>query len=395
MFLHGGPWAGMYLAQFMHLGFCALAGWAAFAAAGGKTRGVIAGALVFGTPWTGLLAPVAYNEGGTLLYLTLAIAWVLRAKSWRAFAVAGVFAGLAAGTKLSLAPLVFVGIPLAAVATNWKNVGCLCVYVLVAIILLSPWLAKDWRWSGNAVFPEAMSVFGHDDFAPVQVERWREAYWPDAKYRSPAGHVEALWNEVIGDWRYGYVLFPLAIAAFAVGFRRRVMLFLAIVLVFQSVFWVGFTHLQSRFMTPVIPVLALMIAMIESRRWIVVCAGAAVGMSCFSAVMLVQKLGRYLEIDHTKVALIGRENLEGFTLLDTRGLDDHAVDLVGDAGAFWYQIPMSRLHYKTVFDVDTSNHNQSIEQDWLSGMPRDAVIWRDKDELKRFARTYYGIPPPK
>ncbi len=79
MFLHGGPWAGMYLAQFMHVGFCALVAWAAFAAAGGKPRGIVAGALLFATPWTGLLAPIAYNEGGTLLFITLAIAWALRA----------------------------------------------------------------------------------------------------------------------------------------------------------------------------------------------------------------------------------------------------------------------------------------------------------------------------
>ena len=52
---------------------------------------------------------------------------------------------------------------------------------------------------------------------------------------------------------------------------------------------------------------------------------------------------------------------------------------------------MSRLHYKTVFDVDTSDPNQSIDRAWLAGMPKNAVVWRDNEELKRFARTYYGI----
>jgi len=81
-------------------------------------------------------------------------------------------------------------------------------------------------------------------------------------------------------------------------------------------------------------------------------------------------------------------------LLDTRRLiDGQSVDLVGDASAFWYQIPMSRLNYKTVFDVDTSDPNQSIDQAWLAGMPKDAAVWPDHEELKRFARTYYGIKP--
>jgi hypothetical protein len=397
MFLHGGPWAAMYLAQFMHVGFCALATWAAFAAAGGKTRGIVAGALLFATPWTGLLAPIAYNEGGTLLFITLAIAWSLRAKTWQTFAVAGVFAGLAAGTKLSVAPLVFVGIPLAAIlaAASPRILLPIGAYLLAAVLLLSPWLIKDWQWSGNPVFPEAMSVFGRDHFTPVQAQRWENAYLPDPRYRSPSGHHRAFWNEALADPRFGYALFPLTGVALALGIRKPPMIFLAILLLFQSVFWMGFTHLQSRFMTPAIPILVLMIAMIDSRPWITFCAFAVVGLSCFSAVFLVQKFGKYLEIDHTKVPLIGRENLEGFRLVDTRTLDDRTLNLVGDAGAFWYQIPMSRLHYKTVFDVDTTDPKKSIEQDWLEGMPKDAVVSRDKDELTRFSKTYYGIPAPK
>jgi hypothetical protein len=44
-----------------------------------------------------------------------------------------------------------------------------------------------------------------------------------------------------------------------------------------------------------------------------------------------------------------------------------------------------------VFDVDTSDPAKTIDQDWLAGMPKDAVIWRDDDEMKRFARTYYDM----
>ena len=115
-------------------------------------------------------------------------------------------------------------------------------------------------------------------------------------------------------------------------------------------------------------------------------------LAVFSASMLIDKLGRYLDMDHHQAALIGRENFEGYRLLDTRQLqDDQSLDLVGDACAFWYQIPMSRLNYKTVFDVDTSEANQSILQAWLAGMPKNAVVWTDHGESKRFARTYYGI----
>jgi len=395
MELHGGffgPWAGMYLAQMMHAGFFAATAWAVFALAGGGRRGVVAGAMVVAVPWTGLLAPTAYNEGGTLLFGALAIGWAIRADSWREFLIAGLFAGFAAGCKLSVVPLFFIGVPLAILVTRPKCWAGCAVFLLAALIALSPWLLRNWRWAENPIFPEAMSVLGQDHFSNVQVERWREAYWPDAKYRSGAGHAKALWNEVLADVRFGWVLFPLAIAAAVIGFRQRSMRMLIILVIFQVVIWTGFTHLQSRFMVIVIPIIVLIIAQVEPGGWLPVCAGAVFAVSFLSVDLMMQKMQRYLEMDHDKVALIGRENLEGFRLFDTRQLKDgQSLDLIGDAGAFWYQIPMSRLHYKTVFDVDTSDPEKMIDQDWLAGMPKDAVIWRDDDEMKRFARTYYDM----
>jgi len=392
MYLHGGfwgPWAGMYLAQMMHAAFCAATVWAVYALAGGGPRGIVAGALMATVPWTGLLGAVAYNEGGTLLFGILAIGWAIRADSWREFALAGLFAGFAAGTKLSIAPLILVAVPVVVFVSRPKYWGGCCAYAFVAILVLSPWLIRDWKWSGNLVFPEAMSVLGQDHFSGVQVERWREAYWPDPKYRSAIGRTEGLWSEVIADSRFGWVLFPLGIAAMAIGFRNRAILCLGALLIFQAVFWLAFTHIQSRFMVIAIPIVAMMVAQIGSRIWT---ALAAVAMAVLSVSILTGKMSRYLELDHTKVALIGRENLEGFRLFDTRRLrPDESLDLIGDAGAFWYQIPMSRLHYKTVFDVDTSDPTKSIDQTWLAGMPKDTVIWKDESEMKRFARTYFGM----
>ena len=398
MFLHGGPWAGMYLDQMMHLGFCAAAAWAVFALAGGPKRGTVAALLVAATPWTGLLASVAYNEGGTLLFATLAIGWAIRAQTFREFVVAGLFAGFAGGTKLSVAPLVFLGVPLAAIIKNAIPlqprvlVAHLACYVLAGVLALSPWLIRNWKWTGNPVFPQAMNLLGQGYFSPVQVERWQQAYLPDADHRSVAGHLRALDSQVGCDWRYGYVLLPLGIVALVLGIGNRAVLGLSVLLFFQMAFWICFTHLQSRFMVMAIPIIALMIARIELRAWLPLCAAAGLAIAGFSTSMLIQKMARFLHVDHTKVPLIGRENLEGFRQFDTRRLtDDKALDLVGDACAFYYQIPMSRLHYKTVFDVDTSDPTKSIDQAWLAGMPTDAVIYRDSSELKRFARTYYRI----
>ncbi len=397
MHLHGGswaPWASMYLAQLMHAAMCAAAAWAVYGLAGGGKRGIAAGLLTVAVPWTGLLAPVAYNEGGTLLFGILAIGWAIRASRVREFLIAGLMAGFAAGTKLSVVPLIFAGVPIVVLIGRraaWRNLiaGCV-IYILVALLALSPWLIRNWKWAGNPVFPEAMSVLGKAHFSNVQVERWREAYWPDKDHRSATGRLAALWEQVLADWRYGYVLLPLAVAAVVLARKNRTTICLATLLLTQSGFWLCFTHLQSRFMVIAIPISALLIVQYED--FVAVGLVAALAIACFSCSMLIYKMGKYLKLDHVTVALIGRENLEGISMLDTRQLkDNQSIDLVGDAAVFWYQIPMSRLHYKTVFDVDTSDPNQSIEQAWLAGMPKDAMAWPDLPELRRFSQTYFGI----
>jgi hypothetical protein len=75
------------------------------------------------------------------------------------------------------------------------------------------------------------------------------------------------------------------------------------------------------------------------------------------------------------------------------------VFLVGDARAFWYAIPSSRLHYRTVFDVDTSDGHSTIDA-WLAGLGevgQDDVIVVDPNEISRFHRTYWQLPelPPE
>ncbi len=152
MHLHGGswaPWASMYLAQLMHAAMCAAAAWAVYGLAGGNKRGIAAGLLTVAVPWTGLLAPVAYNEGGTLLFGILAIGWAIRASRVREFLIAGLMAGFAAGTKLSVVPLICIGVPIVILIGRrapWRNLFAgSVIYILVALLALSPWLIRKWR----------------------------------------------------------------------------------------------------------------------------------------------------------------------------------------------------------------------------------------------------------
>ena len=83
MHLMGGPWAGQFLAQLMHAAYMALFVVSVYATVRpwGQGRAMIAGLLAAAPPWVPLLASIAYDEGGFLLYGTLAIGWALRVLS--------------------------------------------------------------------------------------------------------------------------------------------------------------------------------------------------------------------------------------------------------------------------------------------------------------------------
>ncbi len=114
MHLLGGPWAGMYLAQLMHVGFVALSVLAIYALLAERhPHGAIVAAVLAGaTPWMTLLAPVAYNEGGLLLFGTLAVGLAIRslreAQPVKWMLLAGAMAGFACGSKLTAVTMICV-----------------------------------------------------------------------------------------------------------------------------------------------------------------------------------------------------------------------------------------------------------------------------------------------
>jgi hypothetical protein len=175
--------------------------------------------------------------------------------------------------------------------------------------------------------------------------------------------------------------------------------------------------LQSRFFVLAIPVCALMIAEglklsphpgpplfepepqsrrpeYQGRGWGVAATVAAVLLAVFTFSQMHPRVMKFVRFDRDQLALIGKENLSGLKMDDPAKFPPKMnLALVGDAEAFWYPLPMSRLFYKTVFDVDTGDPNASIIDDWLKGIPFDQFRTQvDREELDRFHRTYYKIP---
>ena len=429
MHLRGGPWAGMYLAQFMHgammgLAVLAVCGFATTAIA---TRGksdrvsrsraapILAGLAMASTPWLSQLGAIAYDEGGFLLFATLAIGWAMRAlhdpeRRMRRFILAGAFAGLACGVKLTAVPEVLLGIALVSVtslilsrARDKQPLGRLIsgpiAFGLVGLLTFAPWLIRTWSWSGNPVFPELPSLLGKGYFSDVQVERWRRAHIAQPSQRPILARLHAAGTNIVWSWQYGYLLLPLALAAVVLNYRDPEVCFLGAMLFFLAVFWLGFTHLQGRFFILAVPICAMLISNLPTEALVLVALQSLLG------IVLLNE--NYLGLLHEKFwkapalygQVIGIEDLSWMTPPEIKQLPpDATLVLVGEGKVFLYQRPMNQLRYRTPFDADTA-HGRGVIEAW-AGPPekrRNEYLLIAPDELERFEKTYQPFPtlPPE
>jgi hypothetical protein len=408
MNLRGGPWAGMYLAQLMHAATTLLSGAAVFAAAAAvapRPRATVAGVASIAVPWVALLAPVAYNEGGLLLFGALAIGWTLHAVMiedlYRDAILAAVMAGFACGVKLTAGPLLLLGLPLAllagavAIRPMLKVIIAAGVIAILGLAVFSPWALRTYAWSGNPVFPEANDVFNSDRFSPAQNQRWKHAHAPLQAQRAVGMRLRAAKDQIFLDWRYGYVLLPVGLLALFISRGRPETWYLATLVFVMTIFWLAFTHLQSRFFVLIIPVAALLLSQLDRPLWVALAATLIGAQAIATTAMVSSKFAppATLVRDHRAFAL------EDLTLLLPEDAQEAVrakapLELVGDAKAFFYATP--DLRYRTVFDVD-AKPDQPIIESWLGGPARpDAYILIDPAEIDRLSRTYHAIPnlPP-
>jgi len=425
MHLRGGPWAGMFLAQFMHGAFVLLSIVAVYGFARWKSNRFIAttAALAAATvPWLAQLAGIAYDEGGFLLFGALAIGWALRAtfdeeNRTRRFILAGLLAGFACGAKLTAVPEVLLAVAVVsgifallrlrrekpnAIA---RHLGGIILFAFAGLLTFSPWLIRNTVWAGNPVFPEMPRVLGRGDFSDVQIERWHRAHTAQPAQQSPAARVRAFWDQVLSGWQFGFVFVPLVLVALVLAIRQPRAWFLAGIFLVLLLFWLCFTHLQNRFFILAVPVGAMLIAeALEARAPII--RSRAVSSIVLAAVCLQMLLGaarlhwelfdRLYRSTFPRATFLGEDDLSLWAVPDLlkQVPQDSPIILVGDADAFWfYQIPMTRLRYRTVFDVDTTD--RGVIDAWAGPPESRKGAWMliDPDELERFEKTYQPMPP--
>lgn len=425
MHLMGGPWKGMYFAQFFNAAMAVVMVAGVYGAARTLSQrsghgdsaqarylAVLAAAAVASVPWVAMLSSIAYAEVGLMLFGAMAIAWVLIGMTTpgdtsqrpgpgtlAASILGGVFAGFACGTKYPAVPMLLLGVPVAMVAARSlardagarqpmpRIVGGAVAFVLSGLVVFSPWLVRNIAWTGNPVFPLALRMLGQGHFSDQQVERFERAHAAPAERQGAAGRAAAWGAEFAGNWAYGFVLVPAGLVLAAINWRSPRAIFLIVLLLWLSIIWLGFTHLIGRFMVLAIPLIGIVIGSLRPR--VVELAIAAVMLvvvavaGWVSLAPILARAAGYQAFGLPDLAALAPAEAEAAIASDQR------IALIGDAQAFVYPVPMDRLSYRTVFDVPPGDPVKA----WHVGAPPDVEIIV-VPELQRLAATYAHIAPP-
>ena len=228
------------------------------------------------TPWAIVVGSLAYSESGILLAFAAILNVVVRksvSRHWGGLML-GVLVAVVVGSKASSIILVVPAV-LAWWALgndrdlmNWKSIAW---SALALTIGLAPWLARNWYYAGAPFFPLASNLLGLGWWSAEQSMRWNQAHAGDA---SVMQRVHALWTQLfifgVGEnptrgepWKWFWGPLPwIAACSFVVLTLRRatrsmsMTLGLSVALIVLG--WMLATHLQSRFLIPLVIPFALM-----------------------------------------------------------------------------------------------------------------------------------------
>lgn len=441
MEIAGDPWVGMYDTQYLSFFQTMLmlaAIWGGVLAlaksdAADPRRATLAAALATvaaaSVPWITMLSCVAYVEGLMLLHTAGATVWALLAAMpgngrCRRAVLAGVLAGLACGTKYTAVPMTLIPLAVAVAATIWrtralridipiKRMVLIPATLLIAgAVAFSPWPIRNLNWTGNPVFPLALHTLGSHNLTPAQIDRFITAHEPTSDQATLGARGNALVEQVLAWWQYGYVLVPLGFAAAFCRLRRPAGVFFSVVMVWILFVWLFFTHLEGRFFVPIIPTAALAagawFVQIPSRapRATVIAIGATILSFALGLLVVVTQFvlqarpgqqDSYFAVFSNRSELLIALHPEFRDVADKVSQPDFKLALIGDAQAFLYPMPSANLLYRDVFDVNIPA-GVSLTDGWL-GQSVDTLrhegYWVDIDpsELRRLTGTYRDLAP--
>lgn len=334
-YAHMGMWsgsmvAGSYAAQLLHAATAMIAAAAVaqivIAHTAKPMAGAFAAAAYLALPWTIVTGSMAYNEhfiaalGVAALGLALnRDATVGFGKNWlgerdpdsepdapttltlalRTGVPIGLLVGLAALGKLTAAGMFGLPIGVALMMRRdrawapWIARGAAAA--VVGALVLGVWLVRNYLWTGNPTFPMFADSIGSGHWTAEQAARWTAAHSPNVNIVEA---IKKLWHNGLAYPLYGFIFWPAIVVASAISIRdrrtRRVGSTVAVVLVAQLLFWIVFTHHQSRFLVPMVGPGCVMLGLaVGVWRWWPHALRAVAGVG-FIAVLTVIGYGLYI-----------------------------------------------------------------------------------------------------
>ena len=253
---------GVLTAKTLNAGLALLAACAvaARAARGFGARAVgPAAALFLGLPWIYLVSYRAMAENAQVLFTLMAFVALgsyLDSRRLGAAALGGAMAGLALGAKYLVYGFLFVPGLLVILGhgvvrgTLSEAAKAAALYVVMALVVVSPWMIRNVVWTGNPWHPLLTSVFGPGPhWTAAQASRFDFHHSPHSFAAS------AIWEALAPDSALAAapVLLVLGLGALAV-FRPPLKLAevtQAFYVVWVVAFWLAATHRVMRHLIPV------------------------------------------------------------------------------------------------------------------------------------------------
>lgn len=264
-----------------------------------------------------LLPGMSYVETGQALFGALALSCLLRSmedsplpaprraaarqagRRTPQLALAGIFCGLAMGSKYP--SVLFLFIPLALVILAAGRVrprfASLALFAAVSAATFSPWLLRNWVNTGNPVYPFLYRWLGGSSWSAPQTARFREAH---IKKRSPQELLEILKQSFVTTQRMSWVLFLFAPLGLWAGRKNHAVQAIGVIALADVAFWLAMTHQVDRFFVPSLPFWALLsaegIALCRGRLPGLVARGVALTGIAMQVIVTVQELQPFVRV---------------------------------------------------------------------------------------------------
>lgn len=431
---HAG--APLIAAHHLALGCTLLAAW--FAAAFTRTLAVrtqiptaasnlasaAAAALILLTPWTQTVGSLAYNEPAMLALATASLlaAAVPDLTPTRRAVIVAFTMGVAAGCKptaiLFLAPAAAILMAANTPRRAWPVM--FLTGAAVGLLTLAPWLIRNALFAANPIFPHANSLISHAHWAPDQSARYAAGHHFDGSWSQriatlilpaaePGSPPVVRWRGLTNPQ---WALTPAAalIALVLLLTRRPTRTSAAILSASLAAglgSWFLFTHLQSRFLIPLLPLMAtataLAVATLPARTRHITTAALLAASAFWSLSNFAAQRAR----DPNALLTLGPDVFTG--RLPLEGLGDavvwaglnqslppgETVLLVGDATPIYLRRPVV---YATVWDThplaEAMRARPGDPTGWTAELHAAGIRWVlvSFPELDRLAASAWNDP---